>query len=126
VPNFGGEGLPSPRVGGGAGGGGCHPEIAGHADDKDSLPLDLSLGQEDVDGAAVAGFDDDGDAGRLLTATAGLFLVVEIGDQVVDASRIPDQPVGLGRIVDKGRTGAAARAGLVADAGPVFVGSAVR
>jgi hypothetical protein len=89
--------------------------LTGYADDKDALPLDLLLGQEDIDRPAVTGLDDDGYAGRFLTSFAGFLLVVEIGDQVVDTRLVQDQLVGAGRIIDKGGAGNAPRTGLVSN-----------
>ena len=72
------------------------------------LQINVTLG-------ATTGTVFDSDAGRFLSPTAGTLVVVEVGDQVVDAISAPDQTVDLGRVTDKGRTGDSSRAGLIAD-----------
>jgi hypothetical protein len=89
--------------------------LTDHSDDVYPLALDLLLGQQDVDRATIAGFGDDGDMGGLFTPPGGGLFVVEIGDQVVETIRPPDQSVGLCGVVDNGRARTPAWAFLVAN-----------
>jgi hypothetical protein len=80
--------------------------LTDHSDDVYPLTLDLLLGQQDVNRATVARFDDDGDMGGILSPPGRGLFIVEIVDQVVKTSWAPDQPVSLCGVVDKGRASA--------------------
>jgi hypothetical protein len=91
-----------------------HP-VAGNTDNIHPLSLDLLLGQENIDCAAIARLDHHPNAGWILPSLLRLFLVVEIGNQIVYTVGVPDQSTGVCGAIDKNRASAALRARLVSN-----------
>jgi hypothetical protein len=78
--------------------------LAGQTYHVDPFPLYLFFVEEHVQGAGIAGFDQDAHAGRDLpnapgTGAESRLELVQVGDQVIGTTLIPDQAVGLAGFV---------------------------
>jgi hypothetical protein len=77
-----------------------HHPFAGYTDDEQAGALYLLLRQQDVERTTITRLDDNAHPRGFFATLAGLFLVVQVNGQVMDALRPPDQTVRLGSVID--------------------------